>query len=123
MTASDLAARVVRVGALTVAMVAAVLAGAVDVSIGAGVAAAGLLALANFGWMAREIGRVAAIVADGEPGRARVPRMGLRQVVTFGGLAAIIGLGWVHPVGVAVGLVILPPILLVEGLRAARAAA
>jgi hypothetical protein len=114
---------VVRVGALVVAALAAVLAWAADPRVGGGVAVGGLIALANFGWMAREVGRVAATVAGGEPGRARLPRVGFRQLVTFGALAGAIGLGWAHPVGVAIGLASLPPVLLVEGLRAARATA
>jgi hypothetical protein len=123
MTARDLAARVVRHGALAVAVLAAGLAWFADARVGAGVALGGVVALVNFGWMAREVSRVAAAVADGEPGRARLPRVGLRQLATFAALAALIGPGWAHPVGVAVGLAILPPVLLVEGLRAARATA
>ncbi len=123
MTAPDLTARVLRSGALTVALLAAVLAWAAGPWVGLGVLGGGVVALGNFGGMAREVARLAALVTAGAPGQARLPRIGLRQALSLGALAGMIGLGWAHPVGVAVGLASLPPVLLVEGLRAARAAA
>ncbi|MGH7421821.1 MAG: hypothetical protein ACREI4_09330, partial [Candidatus Rokuibacteriota bacterium] len=78
------------------------------------------IALLNFRWLARDVGRAAALISNGSVGAARLSRVGLRQLVTFGALGLLIAQGWAHPVAVAVGLAALPPVLLVLGLLDAR---
>jgi ATP synthase I subunit len=120
MTIADLAARVTWSGAATVAAMAAgawALAGA---SAAAGVGCGGAIALLNFRWLARDVGRATSLIVEGQGGVARISRIGLRQLVTFGALGVLIAQGWTHPVGVGVGLAALPPVLLVQGLLDAR---
>jgi hypothetical protein len=120
MMIADLAARVTWSGAATVA---AMTAGAWSLAGGAaaaGVGGGGAIALLNFRWLARDVGRATALIAGGQSGVGRVGRIGLRQLVTFGALGVLIAQGWAHPVGVGVGLAALPAVLLVEGLLDAR---
>lgn len=115
MGAGELTGRVVRAGALWVTVLAAIAAVMVGVREAAGVAAGGAIALGSFRWLVRDAIR---LTAAGDPGRGLLP-MGLRQIAAFGGLAVVIGSGWSHPVAVAAGLAVLPPVLVVQGLRAA----
>lgn len=115
MGAGELTGRVVRTGALWVAALAAVTAVLVGFREGAGLAAGGTIAIGSFRWLVRDAIR---LTADGDPGRGLLP-MGLRQVAAFAGLAVVIGSGWSHPVAVAAGLAVLPPVLVIQGLRAA----
>jgi hypothetical protein len=123
MTTGDLTTRVLRLGVCTVAAlsVAGLWIGGGTGAVG--VLGGGLLALLNFGWLHREVAAVARRMAAGESSGVTWRRLGLRQAAVLGGLGLLIGLGWGHPVGVAVGLASIPPILIVEGLRSARAAA
>jgi hypothetical protein len=84
------------------------------------VAGGGGIALINFRWLARDVGRAVALVAEGRAGLARVGRIGLRQFVTLGGLGLLVAQGWVHPAAVGLGLAALPPVLFVQGLLHAR---
>lgn len=86
----------------------------------AGVGGGGAIALVNFRWLARDVGRAGALIVEGRTGIGRIGRIGLRQLVTFGGLGLLIAQGWAHPVAVGVGLATLPPVLLAQGLLAAR---
>lgn len=116
----DLAARVTWT---CVAIVAAMTAGAWWLEGGpaaAGVGGGGGIALLNFRWLARDVSRAAALISNGSVGAARLSRMGLRQLVTFGALGLLVAQGWGHPVAVAVGLAVLPPVLLAQGLLDAR---
>jgi hypothetical protein len=117
MGAGELADRVVRTGAVA-AVACAVLAGMlVGPWEGAGVLAGGVIAFGNFRWLARDAGRLGTIGEAGA-GRRRLPG-GLRQIAAFAALAALIGSGVSHPLAVAVGLALLPPVLVVQGLRGA----
>jgi hypothetical protein len=80
---------------------------------GAGVVGGALVALLNFGGLAREAVRA----TDG--GRRRL-RLGLRQLTVFATLGGLVVSDWTHPVAVAVGLMVLPPVLVVQGLHSAR---
>lgn len=120
MTIADLAARVTWSGAATVAAMAAGVWGLVGASAAAGVGCGGAIALLNFRWLARDVGRVSTLIAGGQVGAARIGRIGLRQLVTFGALGVLIAQGWAHPIGVGVGLAVLPPVLLTQGLLDAR---
>jgi hypothetical protein len=118
---ADLAVRVTWTGAATVAAMtvgAWWLAGA---PAAAGVSAGGGIALVNFRWLARDVSRATALIAEGSTGGVgRLSRVGLRQLFTFGALGLLVAQGWAHPVAVAVGLAALPPVLLAQGLLDAR---
>ncbi|MEX2221215.1 MAG: ATP synthase subunit I [Candidatus Rokuibacteriota bacterium] len=117
---ADLAARVTWTFATTLAAMtvgAWWLAGA---PAAAGVGGGGAIALVNFRWLARDLHRATALIAEGGTGIGRISRVGLRQLVTFGALGLLVAQGWAHPVAVAVGLAALPPVLLAQGLLDAR---
>jgi hypothetical protein len=119
-TIADLAARVTWTGGATVvAMTAGAwwLAGA---PAAAGIGGGGAIALLNFRWLARDVSRATALVAEGGGGVGRIGRIGLRQLVTLTALGLLIAQGWAHPVGVGIGLAALPPVLLAQGLLDAR---
>ena len=120
MAMADFAARVTRVGACVVAALAAGAWWLFGAPAAAGVGGGGAVAFLNFRWLARDLGRAFAVVAEGQAGLGRIGRIGLRQVAILGALSALIVQGWVHPVAVGVGLATLPPVLLVEGLLNAR---
>ena len=117
---TDLAARVTRTGGLLVAALTAAAWWLAGAPTAAGVGAGGVIALANFRWLARDVGRASGLVAEGGASAARIARIGLRQLMTFGALGLLIAQGWAHPVGVGIGLAALPPVLLAEGLLDAR---
>jgi hypothetical protein len=120
MVIADLAARVTWSGAAIVAAMTAGAWGLAGGSAAAGVGGGGAIALLNFRWLARDVGRATTLIAGGQGGVGRIGRIGLRQLVTFGALGVLIAQGWAHPVGVGVGLAALPAVLLVEGLLEAR---
>lgn len=116
MTATELISRVTLLG-LSVLAPAAAAAGWVGGASGAaGVAAGGGLALLNFRWLAR------GIAASGRGRRLRAwsaLTSALRYAGTFAALALALSTGWADPLGVLVGLSVLPPVLIVQGLRSA----
>jgi ATP synthase I chain len=117
MGAGELTHRVCRAGAFAVVMLAAPTALLVGLREAAGVAAGGGIAFGSFRWLARDAARFGTL----GPGSAmRLLPIGLRQIAAFTGLAVLIGSGWTHPVAVAAGLALLPPVLVIQGLRAAR---
>jgi len=120
MTTADFAGRVTWAGA---GMVAAMSAGAwwaIGLQAAAGVGGGGAIAIVNFRWLARDVGRALSVVAEGRPGLARIGRLGLRQLVVLGALGLLVAQGWVHPLAVGLGLAVLPPVLLIQGLLNAR---
>ena len=117
---ADLAARVTWTGGVTVAALTAGAWWLAGPPVAAGVGGAGSLALLHFRWLARDVSRATALVAEGGGGVGRIGRIGLRQLVTFGALGVLIAQGWAHPVGVGIGLAALPPVLLIQGLLDAR---
>jgi hypothetical protein len=119
-TIADLAARVTWTGGATVAAMTAGAWWLAGTAAAAGVGGGGAIALLNFRWLARDVSRAAALVAEGGGGLGRIGRIGLRQLVTLTALGLLIAQGWAHPVGVGIGLAALPPVLLVQGLLDAR---
>ena len=117
---ADLAARVTWTGAATVGAMTAGAWWLAGVPAAAGVGSGGAIALVNFRWLARDVGRATALIAAGAVPVGRLSRVGLRQLVTLGALGLLVAQGWAHPVGVAVGLAALPPVLLAQGLLDAR---
>jgi hypothetical protein len=120
MTPSDLVTRVTRAGAPVVALLALGGWWLAGVPAAAGCAGGGLLALANFRWLGRDVSRAAARAAEGRSRPAGLVGLGLRQAVTLVALGGLIASGWAHPLGVAAGLAAFPPVLFAVGLHASR---
>ena len=102
-------------GAVATLALASGLVGGVPLATGVG--AGGALAIANFRWLA---GRVVKAL-DGVP----VPGgwalgLGLRLVAFAGATAGLMASGWAHPLGVVIGLTVLPGALVLRGLRQAQ---
>jgi hypothetical protein len=103
----------VTVRALAVLLTVAAVAGGIWGAAGAaGVAGAGGLALLDFRWLARGAARA---TAGNVTGRALL-RLGARHLGMLGGLSALLATGWGDPIGVVVGLTVLPPVLVAHGL-------
>ena len=120
MAAGDLTMRVTWAGACTIAALSAGAWWLAGAPVAGGLAGGGTIALMNFRWLARDVGRAVALVVEGRPGLAGVGRIGLRQFVTLASLGLLVAQGWVHPAAVGLGLAALPPVLLVQGLLDAR---
>jgi hypothetical protein len=114
MIQTDLTGRVVRENGVAV-IVLAVLAAAVAGTTGAaGVLAGGALALGNFWWLS---GRAAAAVSGPAPAAAGWGlTFGLRFVALAAATAILLVSGWAHPVGLLIGLTVLPCGLIARGL-------
>jgi hypothetical protein len=118
----DLSGRVTWSGIATVGALSATAGWVAGVEGAAGVAGGGAVALLNFRWLARSVANVAALVRDGGPGGVALGGAWLRHLSTVGALGLLLGSGWTHPLAVILGLSVLPPIVIAEGLRAAREA-
>ena len=111
--------RAIRLG-LALTAVAAVTSGALGGwRIALGVVLGGTICLANLGWLDRDVARLAEVVRGGGR-RLRWPVLGLRQLLVFAVLGAALVAGWPHPIGIAIGVAVLPVALAIEGLRASR---
>lgn len=113
----DLARRVTGGGALALVPIAAGAFYLADLPGFLGVLSGGGLALGNFGWL-----------SVGGRGALRLLRgrrvhplwllgLGLRHLSCFAALAGLLWSGYVHPLAVVVGLSVLPPVLIIQGLR------
>lgn len=120
MTIADLTARVTWTGGFALAALTAGAWWLAGPAAGAGVSGGGAIALLNFRWLARDVGRAVTLVTEGRGGVGRIGRIGLRQLVTLGALGLLVAQGWAHPVAVGIGLATLPPVLLAQGLWGAR---
>lgn len=117
MTATELISRVTLLSLSALAPAAAAAGWVGGASGAAGVAAGGGLALLNFRWLAR-----GGIAASDRGRRLRAwsaLTSALRYAGTFAALALALSTGWADPLGVLVGLSVLPPVLIVQGLRSA----
>src|SRR5215472_5495759 len=74
-----------------------------------GVLAGALVSLTSLHWIARSVKSAAGFFARG-----------LRYVLLFGAVGLLLTSGVVHPLALMGGLSILPPVLIVAGLQAAR---
>jgi ATP synthase I chain len=97
-------------GTAVLSVVAAVVGGA---SAAIGVAGGGLITLLNFRWLARDAIRATT-------GEGRLSALGLRKIAALLALGGLVACGVTHPVAVAAGLLVLPPVLVAQGLLAAR---
>jgi len=86
-----------------------------------GIMAGGLLSLGSFHWLMRGV-RSAGGFFGGRAHPLWAIGLGLRYMLFFGAIAVLLGTGIAHPVGLMAGLSVLPPVVIVVGLRAARAA-
>jgi len=119
MTPNELTARVQTAG---VVLAVAVAAGAIalgGVPAALGVLTGGMLALANFRWLASTALAASGVVAQ-DPPRAWLPWTALRFAMLTVAAAAVLLTGWAHPAAVLVGLTVVPCALVVAGLRGAR---
>jgi len=118
----DLSRRVTWSGLAIVVALSAVAGWAAGVEGAVGVAGGGAVALLNFRWLALSVANVGALVRDGGSGGVALRGAWLRHLSTVGALGLLLGSGWTHPLAVIAGLSVLPPILIAQGLRAAREA-
>lgn len=86
-----------------------------------GALAGGVISLASLHWIARGVRSAAGFFGGGRAHPLWVLGLGLRYVLLFGAVGLLLVSGAVHPVALMGGLSILPPVLIVLGLRAARA--
>ena len=86
-----------------------------------GTVAGGLLSLASLYWVSRGVRNAGAFLAGGRSHKLWVIALGLRYAVLFGVVALLLSTGAAHPLGLAAGLSVLPPVVIILGLRAARA--
>lgn len=86
-----------------------------------GALAGGLISLASLYWIARGVRSAAGFLAGGRGHPLWLMSLGLRYTLLFGVVAFLLGSGAVHPLALMGGLSILPPVLIVLGLRASRA--
>ena len=117
---SDLSARVTLSGLAAVLAVTAAAGWIAGAEGAAGVAGGGAIALVNFRWLAKSAARMAALAREDRSAVVGWRRMWLRHLLTVGALGFLVGGGWAHPLAVIVGLSVLPPVLVAQGLRAAR---
>ena len=117
---SDLSARVTLSGLAAVLAVTAAAWWIAGAEGAAGVAGGGAIALVNFRWLAKSAARMAALAREDRSAVVGWRRMSLRHLLTVGALGFLVGGGWAHPLAVIVGLSVLPPVLVAQGLFAAR---
>jgi hypothetical protein len=84
-----------------------------------GVLAGGAVALWDFRWLSAASHRAVALVRDGRVHPLWLLGLGLRHLSVFAAVGAVLWSGYVHPLALVVGLSALPPVLIVQALRAA----
>ena len=117
----DLIGGVTRATALVVvpvAVIAAVLAGWPGA---AGALAGALVSLVSFRWIARASRRAGMLLAGGRPGTLWLLGLGTRHLTLFAAIALCLWSGIAHPIALVAGLSLLPPVLILFGLRSAAA--
>ena len=91
------------------------------VSSAIGTVAGGLLSLASLYWVSRGVRNAGGFLAGGRSNRGWVIALVFRYAVLFGVVALLLRTGAAHPLGLVAGLSILPPVVIILGLRAVRA--
>ena len=120
MTVSELAGRVtVQAGVvfLAAALVAASLG---HPGIALGIVAGGALGVLNFRWLARSAAQVTSALGGGPVRGWWLLAAGVRFLVMFAALSAVLATGWAHPLALMAALAIVPALLIVHGLRTAH---
>ena len=87
-----------------------------------GTVAGGLLSLGTLYWVSRGARNAGAFLAGGRSHKLWVIALGLRYAVLFGVIALLLRTGAAHPLGLVAGLSVLPPVVIILGLRAVRTA-
>jgi hypothetical protein len=119
MTATTFLTRVTIDGAVALSVLAALAAWLAGPSHGLGVLAGGVLALGNLWWIGRRTASLLAANAPGAPG----PLGAVTRLAVMGAaVAVVLATGLAHPIGVVVGLTVLPFTVIARGLAAARQA-
>ncbi len=89
---------------------------------GLGVLAGGALGVAGFWRLTRDAERTCAVLLGGGRGRPLWWLGAAGRLLGLGaGAALALASGWAHPVGLVVGLAVVPATVVVQGLRLARA--
>src|SRR6266511_2413218 len=83
--------------------------------------AGGLLSLGSLYWVSRGVRNAGGFLAGGRSHKLWVIALGLRYAVLFAVVALLLRTGAAHPLGLVAGLSVLPPVVIILGLRAARA--
>jgi hypothetical protein len=89
----------------------------------AGALAGALVSLVSFRWIARGARRAGLFFAGGRPGALWLLGLGTRHVTLFAAIALALWSEAAHPVALVAGLSLLPPVLILFGLRTAARAA
>ena len=118
--ASELRLRVTVATAMIVAALAVPAAWLAGSTGAVGVLAAGALTVGNFWWLSRAAGSAGDPAAPRREIAGWVMGAGARYAVLFAAFAALCAGGYAHPVGVVVGLSVLPCAVIAQGLRSAR---
>ncbi len=82
-----------------------------------GALSGGLLSLGSLHWLSRGVRSTTVFLAGGRAHPLWGIALGLRYTVLFGAVVALLWSGIAHPVALLVGLSVLPPVLIVLGLR------
>lgn len=113
MIAAELVNRVMLTGLASTVLLAVFATALAGPGAALGVAGGAVITLLNFRWLARDAIRATT-------GSGRLSGIGLRKLGALAALGGLIVSGWTHPVAVAAGLLVLPPVLVAQGLWAAR---
>ncbi len=115
----DLVARVTGGGALALLPVSAAAFYLAELPGLLGVLAGGGVALGNFRLLSAGNQLILGLFRSGRVQPLGLLGLGLRHLCLFSLLGALLWSGHVHPLGLIVGLSVLPPVLIVQALRAA----
>lgn len=119
MTGSELTGRVTTRGALAVAGATLFAAWIGGVPALVGVLAGGAIGLLHFRWLARSAASKGAALRAGRLRTGWMLAVGFRFLAAFGALATVLLTGWADPRALMAGLVVVPCVLVLVGLRAA----
>lgn len=113
----DLVRRVTGGGALALLPLAGAAAYAAGFPAFLGVLAGGVVAFGNFRWLSMGSHRALSCFGSGRVHPLWLLALGLRHLALFVALGVLLWSGYVHPLGLIVGLSVFPPMLIVQGLR------
>ena len=86
-----------------------------------GTVAGGLLSLGSLYWVSRGVRNAGGFLAGGRSHKLWIFALALRYAVLFAAVALLLRSGAAHPLGLVAGLSVMPPVVIILGLRAARA--
>lgn len=115
----NLVGRVTGAGVLALLPLAAVALALSGLSGFLGVLAGGAVAWGSLVWLSLGSQRAPGLFSGGRAHPLWLLGLGLRHLALFATLGVLLWSGYVHPLGVIVGLSVLPPVLIVQALRGA----